>query len=355
MKENKNIKKIVIAIVIFIIILVVLVCGVILNYSNSMINKFKSNLENNNMTALHDIYVSIENYEEKKEVSKIFEQKLNLILDEYIQNAKDYERTLEEINNYKNADILITLIEKAKENLERIKNSKDEFLKAQEYEKNGNIVNAIVSYSKVIELDKDNYKEAQKYINNNKEGIKKDILLQVDELISKEDYITAKQKLNDLLLIDSDDNIQQKIDEIEDKAKEQEIKKYMSEQEITVESAKKFKEWYSDTISGVQVIVKNNTKKVVKNCIVGVLAYDKNGYPLKIEYNDYVSSCKFDGANIQPGKTYGQENYCNISYENEKIASALACVEKVEYYDGSIWENPYYEYWIEQYKEKPLK
>ena len=355
MKEIKNKKRIVIAVIISIMVLVVILCAIVLKHSNSMINKFKSNLENNNISNLHDIYVSTENYNEKKELNKIFEKKLNSILDEYIKNINDYDKTLELINNYEDSNILTSLIEKTKENLEKIKNSKEEFSKGQDYEENGDIVNAILSYSKVSELDEINYKEAQKYINKNKENIKNDILLEVDELIYKEDYITAKQKLNDLLLISSDNNIQKKLDEIEDKAKEQEIKKYMSEQEIIVESAEKFKEWYSDTISGVKVIVKNNTEKVVKNYVVGILAYDKNGYPLKIEYNNYVSSCKFDGANIQPGQTYGQEKYCNIIYENEKIESALACVEKAEYYDGSTWENPYYEYWLNQYKEKPLQ
>ena len=355
MKEIKNKKRIVIAVIISIMVLVVILCAIVLKHSNSMINKFKSNLENNNISNLHDIYVSTENYNEKKELNKIFEKKLNSILDEYIKNINDYDKTLELINNYEDSNILTSLIEKTKENLEKIKNSKEEFSKGQDYEENGDIVNAILSYSKVSELDEINYKEAQKYINKNKENIKNDILLEVDELIYKEDYITAKQKLNDLLLIVSDNNIQKKLDEIEDKAKEQEIKKYMSEQEIIVESAEKFKEWYSDTISGIKVIVKNNTEKVVKNYVVGILAYDKNGYPLKIEYNNYVSSCKFDGANIQPGQTYGQEKYCNIIYENEKIESALACVEKAEYYDGSTWENPYYEYWLNQYKEKPLQ
>ena len=355
MKEIKNKKRIVIAVIISIMVLVVILCAIVLKNSNSIINKFKSNLENNNISNLHDIYVSTENYNEKKELNKIFEKKLNSILDEYIKNINDYDKTLELINNYEDSNILTSLIEKTKENLEKIKNSKEEFSKGQDYEENGDIVNAILSYSKVSELDEINYKEAQKYINKNKENIKNDILLEVDELIYKEDYITAKQKLNNLLLIVSDNNIQKKLDEIEDKAKEQEIKKYMSEQEIIVESAEKFKEWYSDTISGVKVIVKNNTEKVVKNYVVGILAYDNNGYPLKIEYNNYVSSCKFDGANIQPGQTYGQEKYCNIIYENEKIESALACVEKAEYYDGSTWENPYYEYWLNQYKEKPLQ
>ena len=85
MKEIKNKKRIVIAVIISIMVLVVILCAIVLKHSNSMIDKFKSNLENNNISNLHDIYVSTENYNEKKELNKIFEKKLNSILDEYIK------------------------------------------------------------------------------------------------------------------------------------------------------------------------------------------------------------------------------------------------------------------------------
>ena len=74
MKEIKNKKRIIIAVIISIMVLVVILCAIVLKNSNSIINKFKSNLENNNISNLHDIYVSTENYNEKKELNKIYKK-----------------------------------------------------------------------------------------------------------------------------------------------------------------------------------------------------------------------------------------------------------------------------------------
>ena len=128
------------------------------------------------------------------------------------------------------------------------------------------MLEAIKSYSKVIELDKSNYQIAQKYIENNKKELKNKILEEVDNLIGNDDYVTANQKLKELQEILKDDNdIIAKSNQIKDKAKEQEIEKYKNEQEITVESAKiivqddRYKALYPDMI---EVVIKNNSNKI---------------------------------------------------------------------------------------------
>ena len=56
--------------------------------------------------------------------------------------------------------------------------------------------------------------------------------------------------------------------------------------------------------------------------------------------------------NIQPGMTYGSDSGWRISDDDTPEAKQfLACVKEVEYYDGSKWVNPYYDYWVEEYKE----
>lgn len=358
MEDNKTKKFLNKKIIIIMCILIIAVICIVIffRFYNSGINKFKRGLDDYNIDELKDIYISITSYDERKEIESIFEERLSTIVTQFTSNKKSYEDTYAELEKYNELSNLENKITKAKEQLVEIKTSKDNYSKGQNAEKNNNLFEAIENYSKVIELDNENYKMAQKYINDNKNTLKNNMLIEIDELINNGDYINANLKLELLQTIFTNDTtIESKVALIKDKAKQQEIEKYKNEQEMTVISATKHKEWYSDTISGVKVIVQNNTQKVVKSYVVSVLAYDADGYPLKIEYNNYECLVEYEGANVQPGATHGKDNYGSISYEEEKISSALACVKEVEYYDGTTWENPYYEYWLEQYKEKPIE
>lgn len=338
-------------------ILLVVILGIVLflKFYNSNVNKFKRSLSEYNVDELTEIYKSSKSYDERKKIEKIFEDSLYKILNQFALNEKNYEEaseTLEKFSEFKNLEKSVS---KAKDDLEKIKISKDNFANGQSAENNNSLFEAIDSYSKVIELDVNNYKYAQTYINTNKNTLKTQTLEEVDKLIDAKDLVSANRKLELLKSIfNNDSTINNKISSISDEAKKQEIEQYKNNQEVEVISAKKHQEWYSSTLSGIQVIVKNNTQKVVKSYTTSILAYDSSGFPLKIDYSDYEELCSCEGANIQPGNTHGKDNYCSIYYEQDKIASAIACVKHVEYYDGTTWDNPYYEYWLEQYKEKPL-
>ncbi len=351
--NNKNTKKNVVFICIIISLVVV---GIIsINYFTNPVRKFKSSLENMNIETANEIYSTTSQYTYKKNMENILNEKLEKMLDDFISEKVDYEQVKQNFELFKDISNFSGKIDKAITNLEEIKQSKDYFEKAKAVEKN-DLVEAYKNYFKVIEKDSDNYKIAQKFIKSNKSNVKDIVLNDVEELIKNNDYIGAKEKLNGLNdLIENDNTIAEKFNEIEEKATKQEIEKYKSTQEVTVESAVPCTQWYSSDISGIQVIIKNNTDKVVKNFDVGVLAYDENDYPLNIEYNDFLLLGQGRAVNVQPGQTYGDDEYFNIFYNEEKIRKAIACVKKVEYYDGSKWENPYYQYWLEEYKGKPLK
>ena len=54
-----------------------------------------------------------------------------------------------------------------------------------------------------------------------------------------------------------------------------------------------------------------------------------------------------------PNDTFGYNKGYSLA-EDHGISKTIALVKNVTYYDGSTWENPYYPYWLEEYKEKPL-
>ena len=273
--NNKNTKKNVVFICIIISLVVV---GIIsINYFTNPVRKFKSSLENMNIETANEIYSTTSQYTYKKNMENILNEKLEKMLDDFISEKVDYEQVKQNFELFKDIS-----------NLEEIKQSKDYFEKAKAVEKN-DLVEAYKNYFKVIEKDSDNYKIAQKFIKSNKSNVKDIVLNDVEELIKNNDYIGAKEKLNGLNdLIENDNTIAEKFNEIEEKATKQEIEKYKSTQEVTVESAVPCTQWYSSDISGIQVIIKNNTDKVVKNFDVGVLAYDENDYPLNIEYKNFI-------------------------------------------------------------------
>ena len=314
--------------------------------------------------SLTIVSTSAKHIDEKKKIEKIFQDKLKYLVESFVNGSKDYDNTIEEINRYSNIKEFENSIKSAKDDIENVKSSKDSFVEGQKYEKDENILEAIKSYSKVIELDKNNYKVAQDYIKNNKENLKDKTLAEVDSLISNNDYVTANQKIKDLQdVISNDTEITEKSNQIKDKAKEQEIEKYKNEQEVTVESAKilvqddRYKSLYPDMI---EVVIKNNSNKTIKDYNVAVLAYDNNNYPLKIKpqfnYNGggFEFTGQADNVNVVAGAT-GGKNYGWKLDSAHGISKVIAIVKDVTYYDGTTWDNPYYTYWIEQYKEKPLQ
>ena len=161
-KKDKNIIFILTGIAIVVIIILAL------RYFNNPVTKFKRNLDNVDASKLAEIYSSTQSYDEKKKIEKVFENKLKEITDSFENGSKNYEDAIEEIDRYKDIKGLENSSKSAKENIEKIRTSKDNFSEAKKFEEDGNIFEAIKSYLKVDALDKSNYSEAQNYIKNNK-------------------------------------------------------------------------------------------------------------------------------------------------------------------------------------------
>ena len=285
MEKLKN-KRGIIFVTVGIVIILLVAVGII-TYLQNPAMKFKRNLDNVDVSVLQEIYTSTQNYDEKKEIEKIFQEKLKSIVEEFTIGTKSYENAIEEIDRYKEIKGFENYVTSSKEDIENVKISKDNFGEGQDYEQNGNILEAIKSYSKVIELDKNNYEIAKQYINSNKNELKNKTLAEVDSLIEQNDYVTANDKLKELKEVIKDDkDITDKSNQIQDKAKEQEIEKYKNEQEVSVESTRilvqddRYKALYPDMI---EVVIKNNSNKTIKDYEVAILAYDSNNYPLKIK------------------------------------------------------------------------
>jgi len=122
-----------------------------------------------------------------------------------------------------------------------------------------------------------------------------------------------------------------------------------------VEQSTEYKSLYPDM---VQWILENKSGNVIKNYTVSVLAYDENGYPVKVEGQyDYKpgfeKSVLAEAVNVQPDTTHGDDYGYGLG-TNHGIAYAIVLVKELEFYDSDTWKNPYYDIWIKKYKEKPI-
>jgi hypothetical protein len=123
-----------------------------------------------------------------------------------------------------------------------------------------------------------------------------------------------------------------------------------------IEQSKDHKILYPDM---VEVIIKNNHTETIRNYTVALMGFDKNGYPLKIEWNidfsggDYIRLGSAEDANVIPGATAGKDKGFGID-ESHGIHYILAEIYEVEFYDGKVWENPNFDYWADKFAEKPL-
>lgn len=95
----------------------------------------------------------------------------------------------------------------------------------------------------------------------------------------------------------------------------------------------------------VNLIIKNNTNKVLKNVKIIILGYDSNGYPIKLNFgNDDYYKGKAENINIlyQESKEFSWIVY---SAENN-LAKAKACILSYEFYDSVEQKNEYGSKWL---------
>ena len=232
-----------------------------------------------------------------------------------------------------------------------MQDSRTSFAKAEEHEKNGDTFNAVMEYLKVIEEDK-NYSIAKEKIEKNKPSVKQQAISQMDNCAAVNDFNTGLKIVSDMEKIftnDSDINNYKK--DFENRKEAHRIQELKDNQKVKIINAYAYNDGYYSIFRKACIVWQNNSDKVIKEANFVVLQYDSNGYPVDAEYDMYKYNnidnsyrCSADSANVAPGGTYGRGYYWNIA---DKATVIKACVNTVEFIDGTTWTNPYLEYWLE--------
>lgn len=119
-------------------------------------------------------------------------------------------------------------------------------------------------------------------------------------------------------------------------------------------------------------IYTNNTEKAITGNERGMLAYDKDGNPLKLRWLMMDSSNEpayeyiyLSDKEIPAGQTMNVPGGWSL-YDGEKMpewagdggpnkaAYALYCDKSITFSDGTVWENPRYPEWLSTYKGKSV-
>ena len=132
--------------------------------------------------------------------------------------------------------------------------------------------------------------------------------------------------------------------------------------------------YYDNGYPYVHDILTNHTDKTITETQYCMLAYDKNGSPLKLFWNFLDSSAQSSFENIVQSSenllpTHTEQYRGGWSLYNggktedspkaddgaNQAAYILVCLKQVTFEDHTVWKNPDYENWLETYAGKETR
>ena len=328
---------------------------------NNPIGRFKGAINDNKYVEASEIYTEKikGNISEETAVTNFLKSDIETIKKGFIEKKLEYNVANSKLDTIDKTGLLSSEVSSVRNEINKLNDSRIAFKKGEEFLKGKNYKEAFNELKKVIKEDK-NYSKAQELINGSIRDYKAMVLSDAEASVNKSDFDNAISSLNEALTVipnDSDISAKKAIYEKQNGEKiasehKQKMEDLQKNQEVYIVSTRQ----YTDIIDTnyIAVVVQNNTAdKTVKSYDLSFMAYDKNNLPIKVGLGveNFVGNGHND-QNILPRQKLDSSGGWYL--DNHQVKKLIACIEKVEYYDGSVWENPYYEYWLEEYKEKPL-
>ncbi len=268
---------------------------------------------------------------------------------------KDFKNEVKKYLKYNNKTIT-DLTDAANKEMSTLIQSRAAYQRAEESKGKKEYYDALVNYSKVAETDS-KYSDAQSKMEEITPLYKEEVMGKIEKIIKDKDYDQAVKELETLKKYCADSDVESRLKEIkeqkaayDEEQKQIKMQQFKDSQEVEVISAEAINEGYYLRIMKAQIVLKNNSDKVAKDVSVSILCYDDNGYPVRVGYSflgdhENLAYANYTTCNIQPGGTYGSEWVVDIPDQCRKVK---ACVKSVTYVNGLVWQNPYYDYWLEE-------
>lgn len=279
--------------------------------SNSKLDTVLNNVNENNIEEAIKDYPKLKE-DEKSEVNDVIKKVVDEELQKFINKEISPVDAMTEIFKFKKIDGVKDYVEEITEKITVLNKSRENFEKAKSLESQGSIDSSIKMYESIDRSDVENYEVAQ-------------------------------QKMEELKVVLEENN-------------KKELAEKMAENNKYSITATNIVANQFDLYDGIQAIIKNNSDTPVKEFIMGIFVYDKNGLPLKVSSlagGDVYMSIKETNANIMPGETFGADKVVNTYLDFGTVGNVKVSLIEVVDYDGKKWTNPLYSQWyLDNYDKK---
>nr|WP_240480117.1 DUF5780 domain-containing protein [Paenibacillus fonticola] len=343
---------------------IVIVAGVlffIFSQRNNSVSTFKNAIQDNKYGEAIEVYVNEikGDLNKETEVVAFLQAEIGQIKQDFINKKADFNAAASRLEAIKKTNLLTAEVSAAQAEMNDLNDSRVAFKSGEELMQNQNMKGAIMEFTKVIDSDPQ-YDQAQELIRKASSDYQAAVLSDAQQLASEQQFEHAISAINDALdIMPNDSELAAKKSVYENQNKEklaverkEKVEELKANQELSVVETRIVDDYIFDQMA--QVIVQNNTDKVVKKYRIGYMGFDKDNYPVKFGLlNESFLREGVAEATIQPGEKHGSNKKWEL-FES-KIVKIIACVKNVEYFDGSTWVNEYYDYWVEDHKDKPLQ
>lgn len=103
----------------------------------------------------------------------------------------------------------------------------------------------------------------------------------------------------------------------------------------------------------INISATNVSDNTIKEFSVMVFAYDADGIPVKVYFNDFSHGLRYDNA-LRAGETTKSSGYWQLYGDYNEMKQFVVIVTSVEFYDETTWENSQYNTLYNKYNEKIL-
>lgn len=173
---------------------------------------------------------------------------------------------------------------------------------------------------------------------------------QMDSLRASGDYEEALTQISDYRAFSADD----RFDALAQTLSEEKLEYDKEHQLATAEVTEIVQDWFSYDIV---YELTNHAGQTLRNVSLVVLLFDENGDPCKTYWTSYNVTYEdekvknSEGIRVKEIAAGISDKWVNSTYA-PGVSKAKICVSQAELESGETWENPYYEVWLAQEKDR---